>query len=252
MFFIFLYVEVAHADKKRESYTIAVSKDFPPLSSTNELGELVGLDVDVAKALCKELDIQCKLKDYPVKEIIPALQSGEVFFAVASIVETDERKKLINFSNQYYKTVNLFFKRKGEQHIITDENIKEIRIGVERGSSEAYILKEKYGKDTEIVEADGIKQLFNDLKTGKVEVIYIISIVGYDYLLQSEAGDFEPVKNFSKEKEEVQRVKIAIPKGQDALTEDINRALDIMMRSGEFQRINRKYFDYLTLFTSKA
>lgn len=80
--------------------TIATNAEFPPYEYY-ENGEIVGIDMDIMRAVCDELGLELKIEDMAFDSIISAVSTGKVDVGAAGFTVTEERKKNINFSDTY-------------------------------------------------------------------------------------------------------------------------------------------------------
>ena len=83
---------------------VCVEGAYPPFSQVTADGTIVGFDIDIAAALCAEIGETCTFRLTRWERMIPAL-TGEVCDAiVASMSDTDERRRLIDFTERYYRS----------------------------------------------------------------------------------------------------------------------------------------------------
>ena len=97
----------AHA----ETLKVCAEGAYPPFSLTNESGNLEGFDIDIANAICDEMGMTCEIQATEWDGIIPALTEKKCDAIIASMSITDERKKVIDFSEKYYNTPAKFVAR---------------------------------------------------------------------------------------------------------------------------------------------
>ena len=67
-------------------------------------GEYVGFDIDLIKLVAKKLNLSVKIKDLPFESLLGALQTGKTDLAISSISNTEERRKVVDFSIDYYSS----------------------------------------------------------------------------------------------------------------------------------------------------
>lgn len=117
------------------------SDDYPPLNFALADGSLAGFNVEIARAVCEELQIACTVQARRWDTLIDSLTAGKGDAVVASIATTAETRARIDFSQPYYQTPARFIERRGAPAFdATPGGLKGKTIGVVSGSShEAYI-----------------------------------------------------------------------------------------------------------------
>ena len=79
---------------------IGVEGAYPPFSQIDTDGKLKGFDIDIANALCEQMKAQCTLVQQEFDGMIPSLQAKKIDAVIASMSITDERKKVVEFSDK--------------------------------------------------------------------------------------------------------------------------------------------------------
>ncbi len=74
----------------------------PPLNATSKAGELIGLDVDIAKLIAMNMGVEVKFMTLPFSELLPALIAGRVDLVISSMTITPERNMNVAFIGPYY------------------------------------------------------------------------------------------------------------------------------------------------------
>jgi polar amino acid transport system substrate-binding protein len=89
---------------KKGELVVGTSGTQPPMSVTNKKGELIGMDVDIAKAMANALGVNVKFAQMPFAELIPALEAGKVDMVLSGMTITGERNKKVAFVGPYLVT----------------------------------------------------------------------------------------------------------------------------------------------------
>ncbi len=224
---------------------VAVSGPYPPFAQTDDAGNVFGFDVDIAYAVCKEINRECVVENVQFDDIIPMLVDGRLDFAVAGMGATEERKKLIDFTERYYRSMSIFIERNGTVESITPQTLKGKRVGAQAGSVQAGYLEKTYGDAINLVTTAAYEELFIMLKKGEVDLVLSDGLPGYAYLTSEEGEGLETIGDPIEPGGHMGISYIAVPKNRPELRDSLSRAIGSLRRSGEYDKINRKYFDFI-------
>jgi len=237
--------------------TLRVAADctYPPFGYQDASGEIKGFDVDVARAIGKEIgsevDIICQAWD----GMIPGLLAGKYDLISASMSITEERLKSINFSVPYRSSAARFVgpKTSDAKPVTADgqpnpDGVAGKTIGLQRSSTYAKYIAEKYPKAS-VSEYDKVDNMILDLDAGRVDLIFAGPIkLDNDFLSKPEGKDYAFV---GPEIDDVTYfgpgIGIGIRKGDEALLKKVDGALNTMFKDGGFKAINDKYWSFNVL-----
>jgi polar amino acid transport system substrate-binding protein len=227
-----------------EVLRIATEGAYPPFSGYDSSGRLVGFDVDIASALCRHLDRECAIQAVAWEELIPGLVAGNYDAIVASMGRTEERDRLVDFTDHYYRSLAGFAGPVGFDRDISPEGLAGLRLGTAVGTVQADYVHRVFAHGPEIVELEHTDALYNALAEGEVDLIICENLSVLDFLMSSRGQRFELVGDPIPAEEISSESRIAVREGDDELREVINAALRDIYLSGEYARINRAYFPF--------
>ena len=92
--------------------TAVVTSDFPPYSYTDGDGNLAGIDIDIARAVCAEIGVVLELKEADSGTLITTVEFGKAAFALGGIYMSEADRELVDFSDAYTKSVQVIVVRK--------------------------------------------------------------------------------------------------------------------------------------------
>src|SRR5262245_41140975 len=133
----------APAQDKRK-VKIGTEGAYPPFNSIDTSGELVGFDIDIAKALCDAANFECEFVVQDWDGIIPGLIAKKYDAIIASMSITDERRKAVDFTDKYYNTPAKFVAAEGAGFDISPEGLAGKAIGVQRATIHENFVRAKF------------------------------------------------------------------------------------------------------------
>ena len=211
---------------------------YPPFNYIDESGELKGFDIDVARALCAQMQVECEFVAQDWDGIIPALLEKEYDAIVASMSITDERKRVVSFTDRYYSNQLRFVAARGAGFDPAFASGK--KIGAQRATIAASWLEEHAGA-AQVMLYDTQENVFLDLAGGRLDAAFGDGLMLYEWL-QTEAGaGFQLVGDAYRMDD---GIGIAVRKEDDELRRRLNTAIAAILADGTYARINAKYFPF--------
>ncbi|PHS75930.1 MAG: amino acid ABC transporter [Rhodospirillaceae bacterium] len=220
-----------------EKIRIGTEGAYPPFNAVDKDGNLVGFDVDIAKALCDEMGADCTFVKQDWDGIIPALLARKFDAIIASMSITEDRKKAVDFSERYYTNQLQFIGKSGMNLDVSLAGLKGKTVGAQRATISGDWL-EKNREGAKIRLYDTQENAFLDLSSGRLDGI-LADVFVNDAWLKSDAGknyEFKGDPVFSND-----LIGIAIRKG-DPLRIKLNAAIKAIVANGTYAKINAKYF----------
>ena len=227
------------------SLKIGTEGAYPPFNNLTADGKLEGFDIDIANALCAEMKVKCEIVTQDWDGIIPALEAGKFDAIIASMSITEERKQKVDFSKKYYQTPPAIAVPKDS--VIADvspEALKGKSLGVQASTTHFNFAEAKYG-ESDIKGFPSAQEYQLDIANGRIDAVMddIMVLRGW---LATEAGAcckilgaVEPDPAINGE-----GAGIAVRKGETALADKFNAAIDAIRANGEYKKIQDKYFDF--------
>ncbi len=232
--------------KEWKNIRIGVEGAYPPFSWVEPDGTLKGFDIDIAKALCKQIGAKCTLVQQDWDGIIPALLARKYDAIIASMSITEARKKKVAFTNKYYNTPAKFVRRKGSGIEITKASMKGKTVGVQRATTHDSFITAKFGDTVKIKRYATQDEAYLDAVAGRVDLLLADSVAMNDGFLKTPQGkDFEFVgPDYTDPKYFGEGAGIAVRKQDKDLKALFNKAIDAIRANGTYKRINDKYFNF--------
>lgn len=231
----FMSLTAHAADKIR----IATEGAWAPFNYIDEAGKPQGFDVDIAWALCEKMQADCQVVTQDWDGLIPGLKVRKFDAIIASMSITEERLKVVDFTDKYYSGGLRFLGKKGVE--FDAANLKGKVIGAQRATLGAQYLEDNLANIAELKFYDNQDNVYLDLLAGRLDIVLSDELPTYDWLKSSGNGDKFEFKGEAFLKED--NIAIAVRPG-DKLKDKFNQALTEILADGTYQKINAKYFPF--------
>jgi ABC-type amino acid transport substrate-binding protein len=219
--------------------TMGTSADFPPFEyvDTAKGSEVIGFDVDLAKALANKAGYDIKVQDMDFNGLITAMQAGKVDFVMSGMEATEERKKNADFTGTYFRS-DLVMLIKADSGIKTIDDFKGGKsVGVQVGSIQQGKAEELQKTiDFKISNRDRVADLVQELKAGRMDGVLLEQVVAKGYLNTVKGLTTTAIPNG-----ETTGASIAFPK-DSTMTAEFNKALEEIKKNGELDKLIAKWF----------
>jgi polar amino acid transport system substrate-binding protein len=229
----------AYADLK---FGVDISP-YPPFTSKDPSGVIVGWEGDFMAALCAEIKEKCAFEPTAWDGIIPALQAKKFDAILSSMSVTPERKKTIDYSMIYYNSAAVIIGEKGEDKDFSPEHLSGKTIGVQSATTHANYLDKYYKPKGAIIKGyAGQDEANADLTAGRVDYIMADGVTLGAYL-DSEAGACCEQKGAVPIDVDIlgPGVGVGIRKEDTALLEKINAGIVALRDKGFFEANTEKW-----------
>lgn len=240
----FLSITVHANGNNKESIKILISSNNPPYSMLDSQGGRLGLDVEIMRALCAEVEFKCILLPYKGNDILNKLASHQYDAAMSSLNITKERLDKFIFTKPYLFSTNTFlFKKEEIEKFKKSKGIIKQKIGVDRKSKAADYLKYTYSDKLTIIKYDSLYMAYNDLIKNNINAIFGDLVI---MLKMKNTADFFRISGFFVDDKNWfgTGYGIALNKSDRSLKEKFDKALNVIQHNGVYNKIIHKYTPY--------
>ncbi|GMM88722.1 ABC transporter substrate-binding protein [Vibrio fortis] len=230
--------------KEWKTVRFGIEGAYPPFSWTEADGSLKGFDVDMANALCTEMQVKCKIVAQDWDGIIPSLLARKYDAIIAAMSITEERKKKIDFTGKYALIPNKFIAKKGAG--LNFDDLSGQKIAVQRATTHDKYLTDNYGDTVDIVRYGSFDEAYLDLANGRVAAVLGDASALEEGVLNKAGGEaYEFVgPSLTDPKWFGEGFGIAVRKQDKDLTKKLDEAIISLREKGIYQDIAAKYFNY--------
>ncbi|MFP9229287.1 arginine ABC transporter substrate-binding protein [Pectobacterium cacticida] len=225
----------AHA---ADTIRFATEASYPPFEFVDANNQIQGFDIDLANALCKEMQATCTFSNQAFDSLIPGLKFRRFEAVIAGMDITPERQQQVSFTQPYYDNSALFIAQKGK--IADIAALKGKRVGVQNGTTHQKYLMEQQS-DIKTVPYDSYQNAVLDLKNGRLDAVFGDTAVVNEWLKQNETlasvGQNITDKNYFGV-----GLGLAVRQNNDALLKKFNDALNKIKQDGTYATLYKKWF----------
>jgi len=229
----------------QKALKIGVEGAYPPFSSMDKNGRIVGFDIDIAKALCDQMQRHCQLVKVDWDGMIPALKARKIDAIIASMLATGKRKKAIDFTAHYYNAPSRFIRKKGANVTYSKPGMQGKVIGVQVATAQEQNVRDVFAQVSDIKTYNTNNEALLDLQAGRVDAVIAGALVLEEFLSKPQGQGFEFFgPKLSDEKYYGKGVAIGIRKNSNKLKAAFNAAIKAIRSNGIYKTINDQYFSF--------
>lgn len=208
---------------------------YSPNSYHDDNGDLVGFDVDVARAIGEYLGVEVEFFEAEWDSLFAAMDSGRVDTVINEVQYTEERAEKYDFSDPYTYVRGALMVRGDNSDINGFSDLAGRRCSQNLTSTWGALAQEN---GCELVSVDSVYQSVELLNSGRADATLNAETAFADYLKNNPDADVKIVAYT----DETTSSYVPTIKGETRLREAINEALAKMQESGELQEISERYF----------
>ena len=213
--------------------TMSTNAAFPPYEMTTDSGDFEGIDVEVAGAIAEKLGLELQVDDMDFDAALLAAQNGKSDIVMAGVTVTDERQKVMDFSDTYAEGIQSIIVPE-DSDIASADDLTDKAIGTQRGTTGYIYCTDDFGEDNVIAYDDGLTAV-QALNNGQVDAVVIDNAPAKSFV---EANPGLKILDTAYAQEDYA---IGVAKGNTELLNAINGALEELKADGTLQAIVDKY-----------
>lgn len=212
--------------------TMSTNAAFPPYEMTTDDGGFEGIDVEVATAIAEKLGLELQIDDMDFDSALLAVQQGKSDIVMAGVSVTEDRLLVMDFSDSYATGVQVVIVPEGSD--VTVDTLGDYVIGTQRATTGYIYCTDDYGEDHVVAYDNGITAV-QALMNGQVDCVVIDSAPAQEFVAANAGLTILDTEYVSEE------YAIGMAKGNTALVDAVNSALEELTADGTIQSIIDKY-----------
>jgi polar amino acid transport system substrate-binding protein len=219
--------------------TVGMTGNMPPLNMTSKEGELMGYEVDLARAMAKAMGVKAKLETMPFADLLAALEAGKIDLILSNMTITPGRNLKVAFVGPYFTSGKAFMtkvKTIAQADETADIDAKNTKLVALKGStSQAFV--ETALPEAQLVTAkdydEAVKMVLDD-KVDAMVADYPIAVVSV--FRYPDQGLLSVVTTLTYEP-----IGVGVPAGDPLLVNWVENFLAIAENTGLLEELNRRW-----------
>lgn len=229
---VFMLIFLVGCGKNENELIMVTEAGFAPYEYYDN-GEIVGVDVDIANEIAKEMGKKLVVKDVAFDSIINEVKTGKADFGAAGISYSDERAEEVDFSVNYSVSKQVVIVKENSA-ITSTKDIDNKKIAVQLGSIADTYVTDNY-KNAEIVRQKKYLAAIEDLKVGKVDLVVMDELPAKE-IIEKNSG----IKILDGELTS-DSYGMIVKKGNTELLETVNKVLNRLSNDGSIDNFIIKH-----------
>lgn len=222
-----------------KTLVVGVDDKFAPMGFRDENNNVVGFDIDLAKKAAEHMGCEVEIKPINWDNKIMELNNGNVDVIWNGFTITEERQKAVLFTKPYLANDQVIVVKKDNSSINKIDDLEGKKVVLQKDSSaeEAFAKQAVQSKVKSLNKVADNAMGMLEVKNGSSDALIVDSVVAKYYISQN--PDQYRIVGESLAPEEYG---IGVKKGNTALLEKLQSALDTMWEDGSAKEISEKWF----------
>lgn len=217
--------------KDPNTLVFATSADYPPFEF-KENGNITGFDIELAHAIAQEMGKKIEIKDMTFNAIFESLRNGSADAVISTVVATEERAQIFDFSNIYYKESLAIITKNSIE--CDEEKLSGKKIAYQLGAANIENWIKDNIKNADLISINNANQAVEALKAGHVDALVVDGAQAQSFMDNNKSLQYQ-IKNSNNS-----GYVIAVKKNS-SLKNEINAALINLENSGKLSELITKW-----------
>lgn len=217
--------------KEKGKLVVGLSADYAPYefhAIIDGKDEIVGFDIEIAKEIATALDVELEIQEMEFDALVAAIPAGKIDVAISGMNPTEERAKVVDFSEIYYTSQHgVLTTTDNKDKYNTLDDLEGLKVGAQLGSTQAEMAREIEGATLQLLA--NVNTLILELKSGKVDALVMEKPVAE---MAVKANPELALANVTIEDEGGGNA-VAMKKGSPKLLEEVNKVITELNESGK-------------------
>ena len=225
--------------KAKGRLVVGINAEFAPFefhTMADGKDTIVGFDLDLARAIAKDMGVELELKELAFDALLTTLQSGQVDVVISGVSATEERRKSVDFSEPYYRGVQVLLTTKSNVDKFNGfGDLKGKKIGLQLSSLQDRLMATLL-PDGDYTKIESMNTLFLSLKSNQIDGIVTTKIVSEMAAVANPEFVIADKVKIDDSSLNSPGVGVAMRKGSPALQAQINSTVKRLKDSGEMDK----------------
>ena len=226
-----------------KTLVMSTNAEFAPYEY-HDGNDIVGIDVDIANAICEDMGASLEITDVAFDSIIPEVQSGKADFAAAGMTVTEDRQTQVDFSDTYATGVQSVIVTE-DSDIASLDDLKGKQIGVQEGTTSDFLISDLISKGTLANSAlkSFLAPAIAAAQIGKIDAVIADKLTA-GIIVANNSDKYKTFKLTDKnggDVGETEQYGIAVAKGNTELLAVINEVIDELLKDGSIEKWVTEY-----------
>ncbi|MFY2309250.1 transporter substrate-binding domain-containing protein [Lysinibacillus fusiformis] len=224
----------------KQVYKVGTEATFAPFESVDDKGKIVGIDVDILKAIADEMDFEVEWNNIGWEPVFQTIKNGETHIGASGITITDERKESFDFTEPYYES-QLLIVVKEDSKIKSLDELKDKKVSVQINATGHMAAKKLQGEaSTNIMAFESQPIAIQEMLNGNVDAAIGDNAVVYEYI---KAHPDQKIKVIQDDAFEKEYYGFMVQKGNKELLDKLNEGLKKIKENGKLKEITGTNFE---------